>query len=140
VYGNFDPSEYGTIAFINLFFAATFLTVHQIICHRKDARNPVFVSFLFLGTPVIELVGFYLRLPSVRDPSNPGLYLANMIIPVIGSLYLVAINWLTFPALIFHAGPKYSIMKLRSIVVRACIFLIACIHLQIRGETLRTQY
>lgn len=126
--------------FISLFLAATVITFGQIICHRKDARNPIVVAFLFLGTPVIELVGFCLRLPSVYDVSNPGLYLANMIILGLGPLYLVAINWLTFPALIVHVGPKYSIIKSWVIGLQACILLVSCTQLQARGEALQMRH
>ena len=132
MYGD-NPSEVGTIVCILLFFIATIATLAQVIRKRKDAPNPIGVAFLFLGTPILELVGYTLRLPSVLEPSNPGLYLANMIIIGLGPLYLAAVSWFVFPALLIFAGIRYAVVRPRIIAVQACILLVSCIQLQVRG-------
>jgi hypothetical protein len=108
----------------------------QLINNRKDTPNPIGATILFLGAPILEFIGFALRIPSVLAPSNPGLYLANMIILGLGPLYLTAVNLFTFPALVVYAGPRHSVWKPWIIAFEAIIFLIQCIHLQTRGTPL----
>lgn len=137
VYGNFEPSESAAILFIVLFVLATFITAAQLSRYRKKTPNPIIAIFLFMGTPILELAGFVVRLPSVLDPSNWGLYLANMIILSLGPLYLTAINWFVFPALIVHVGRRYSMWKPRLFAVQAGVLLISCIQLTARGHLFR---
>jgi hypothetical protein len=87
-----------------------------------------------MGTPILEVAGFAIRLASILNPSNTGLYLANMIILGLGPLYLTAVNWFVFPALVMHVGPRYSFIKPWLFVLQAVILLISCIHLTARGS------
>lgn len=137
VYGNFEPSESATILFIVLFVLATFITAAQLSRYIKKAPNPIVAIFFFMGTPILELAGFVVRLPSVLDPSNSGLYLANMIILSLSPLYLTAVNWFVFPAFIVHVGRRYSVWKPRIFAVQACVLLISCIQLTARGDLFR---
>ena len=132
VYGS-GPSEPGTIVFICLFSLACIVSLAQLIRHGKEICNPIGCAFLFLGTPIIELAGFAVRLPSVLAPFNDGLYLANMIILAIGPLYLAAVNWIVFPALMVWTGPRYFIIRPHRLIVLIWTLLISCIQLTISG-------
>ena len=134
VFGDFDPSELATIIFIVLFFLATFITAAQLYRYRKNGSNSIGLTFLFMGTPILELVGFAVRLASVLDPSNSGLYLAHMIILGLGPLYLTAINCLIFPALIVFVGGRYSVLRPSLFVALSYILLVSIIHLNSRGN------
>jgi len=137
VYGDFYPSKSAAIVFIVLFFLATFITAAQLNRYRKKTPNPIGATFLFMGTPILELVGFAVRLSSVLDPSNSGLYLANMIILGLGPLYLTAINWFIFPALTVYVGRRYSVLKPWVFALQSCILLVSIIHLNTRGNPFR---
>lgn len=105
----------------------------QLVRHWKQATNPIGCAFLFLGTPILEAVGFGIRVPSLLSPSNEGLYLGNMIILGLGPLYFAAVNWFVLCALIVWAGLQYSIIKPRVLVILTFIFLISIIQLNVRG-------
>jgi RTA1 like protein len=108
-------------------------TAVQLISHRKETPNRIGATLLFMGTPILEFAGFVVRIVSVEMLSNKGLYLANMIILNLGPLYLTAVSWFVFPALIMHVGPRYSLVRPKSIQVLAIVLLCSCIHLTARG-------
>lgn len=120
-----------------LFLFAIIATTAQLARHRKETPNCIGVTFLFMGTPILEVAGFAVRLASVLSPSNKGLYLANMIILGLGPLYLTAVNWFVFPALIMHVGTRYSYIKPWTFQILVIILLVSCIQLNTRGISLR---
>lgn len=137
VNGEWDSPQLRAVLFIVLFFVAAFNTAVQLYRYKKNTPNPVVATFLFMGTPILELVGFAVRLSSVLHPFNLWLYLANMVILTLGPLYLTAINWFVFSALVVHVGPRYSVLKPWVFATQACILLVSCIHLSARGNSFR---
>lgn len=137
VYGEFDTPQSRVVLFVVLFFVAAFITATQLYRYKKNTPNPVVATFLFMGTPILELVGFAVRLSSVLDHFNLWLYLANVMILSLGPLYLTAINWFVFSALVVHVGPRYSVLKPWVFATQACILLVSCIYLSTRGNPFR---
>src|ERR1700736_2608112 len=102
--------------------------------HRKSVTSPVGIIFVFFGTPILEIVGFGIRIASLNMPNNNGLFLANNIFLGLGPLYLTAVNYIVFASLIVYTGQNYSVVRAKTILVTALIVMITCVHLQIRGS------
>ena len=115
------------------FVAAAFVTVVKIIHYKKEIKNPIGVVFLFLPAPIIEAVGFAVRIAAAKNRTNHGLFIGNMVLLGTAPMFLTTASWFVFPALTYHAGAEYSWMRPRVMAVQACIWLIAALHLNIRG-------
>ena len=131
---DFAPSEWPTIVFIVLFLIAILAIITQFIRHRKETVSPVWSMALLLSTPILELVGFGVRLSSALNPTNSALYMANMIILNVGLPFLTMANWWVFAALIVFAGMRYSKVMPRCIAISGIILTVQCIQLQTRGN------
>lgn len=126
-------TKWRAIAFMALFFAATIVTLVKIIRYKKEIKNPVGVVILFMPAPIIEAVGFMVRIFAVSNPNNSGLFIANMVLLGTAPVFLTAASWYLFPALVFHAGAEYSWMKPRYMAVQSVIWVVTAFHLNIRG-------
>jgi hypothetical protein len=133
LYGANKPSQAGDIAFLNLFLWVFWVNVYRLFCNRKVMQNPVGAFFIFLPTPLLEVVGYGIRNASLNSPENNGLYMANMIIIGISPIYLTAVNFIVFGALIPFVGEAFSTWKSGALVCVATILLPQVTHLQTRG-------
>jgi len=133
LYGANKPSQAGDIAFLSIFPYAFWLTVYQLFCHRKVMQNPVGAVFIFLPTPILEVVGYAIRNASLNNPDDNGLYMANMIIIAISPIYLTAVNFIVFGALIPFVGEAFSRWKSGVLLFLAIVLLPQVTHLQTRG-------
>jgi RTA1 like protein len=97
-------------------------------------QNPVGAFFIFLPTPLLEVVGYGIRNASLNSPDNNGLYMANMIIIGISPIYLTAVNFIVFGALIPFVGEVFSSWKSGALVCVATVLLPQVTHLQTRGR------
>jgi hypothetical protein len=97
-------------------------------------QNPVGAVFIFLPTPILEVVGYAIRNASLNNPDNNGLYMANMIIIAISPIYLTAVNFIVFGSLIPFVGEAFSRWKSGVLLCVAIILLPQVTHLQTRGR------
>ena len=123
------------IVFAGLFLFATIFTFAKMLRYRKDMKNPFGVVILYLPAPIIEAVGFAVRIFAAANPDNNGLFVANMTLLGTAPLFLTMTSWFLFPALSSYAGLEYSGMRFkpRYMVCPAIILLISVFHLNIRG-------
>jgi len=112
---------------------ATVITVYYLVRYRKVTVNPVSAFLLFLGTPILSLAGYAIRIPSVANVSDNGLYLANMLVIALAPIYLSTVTWIVFAALVQYVGPQYSIVRPHLLVVPVFLLLIAALQLEVRG-------
>jgi amino acid transporter len=123
------------IVFTGLFAFATIFTFAKILRYKKDMKNPIGVVFFYLPAPIIEAVGFLVRIFAAANPDNNGLFIANMTLLGTAPLFLTMTSWVLFPVLSFHAGLEYSGKKFkpRRMLGPAIVVLISVFHLNIRG-------
>ena len=135
IYEPITDSKVLAIVFTGLFAFATIFTFAKVLRYKKDIKNPVGVAFLYFPAPIIEMVGFLVRIFAAANPDNNGLFVANMTLLGTAPLFLTMTSWILFPVLSFHAGLEYSGKKFkpRKMLGPAIIFLISVFHLNIRG-------
>jgi len=121
------------MAFMALFIAAAFVTLLTIIRYKKQTKNSIGVVFLLMPAPIIEAVGFAVRVAAAKNATNHGLFIGNMVLLGTAPMFLTIASWFVFPALIYHAGAEYSWMRPRVMGVQACVWLIVALHLNFRG-------
>jgi asparagine N-glycosylation enzyme membrane subunit Stt3 len=137
LYGADRPSPAGAIAFLDMFCYALVYTSYRLYHRRNGAPNIIGASFLFLGTPLLEIVGFGIRLPSLNNPNNLAFFMANQIILGFGPLYLTAVNYIVFSSLVFSVGERFSAWRCKTMLVLTIVFICQLLHLEIRGNALK---